>query len=713
MLDAMSELRPGARLGEYVLEEPIGEGGFASVWRAHHHTWTERKVAAKVIRERAHADRLRAEADCLAHIAHPGIAGALGMDLDHDPPYLLVELHEGQTLRGLLKAKGKLTPAEAYAVFSQLAQALAHSHELGVCHGDLKPENVLIDSEGRVKLTDFGLGRVASSEASLLLSGQHHTQQEAALAGTIPYMAPEQRDGEPADPTSDVFSLGILLHEMLTGSRPQPGDDPREHLGEGAPTWVDVWERCFVRRDRRLKHAGQVVAAIGAPEEATEGRPARPLPPIHGGRGIWSIEEIERAVALETGVPVGELLRRRQEQQQNALGRLTEWVEHQLLGDTPRGAAARNLVWYLASEVMDVPEKELAERYGTQVVNVRNGIRAVRAGRVDHGIWRGVVDRLAPLPPSLVRKARRLEAGKTGRVLAATASYLFASVALLAALVTLVAAGIGAASVPLVLTAIALWFGTAQLTRGKARRAWVEEHLPELPGEDRATKLTHLALHRDLEVANTAREMLEEEPAPVRGPRVVVTRAEAAPARIEVAEPEAEGPASASVPTARPIEPEETEAERRARSLLAVQRAMAEAEREASVAPEAVAESSPEAGQAAEPEAESEPAPSEAESEEVDSEAESEEVGSEAESEEVGTEAESEEVGTEAESEEVAPAEPEAAPEEVERPAPEAEPEAEVRMPLEEAMRLREGAAEQGAEDEAEARPAPRRLEAN
>ncbi|RMG16895.1 MAG: serine/threonine protein kinase [Planctomycetota bacterium] len=591
-----SELAPGDRLGEYTLEEPLGEGGFAEVWLARHHRWSSRLAAAKVIKDRAQADRLRAESDCLERLSHPGIARALGMDLDHDPPYLLVEYAPGETLRELLRREGRLPPARAFAVFSQLALALAHSHALGITHGDLKPENVLVDAQGRVKLTDFGLGRVRASEASLALSGELRTQ-DAAVAGTIPYMAPEQRDGQPADPACDVFALGILLHEMLTGKRPQPGDHPREHLTE-APAWLDVWEQLYTRRDRRLADARAVVAALGLREAAREAGPESTLPPAPRGRGPWSLEEVERAVCQESHLSLGELLHHRARPQQGALDRLWNWAEAQFLGDESQVAAARHLVWYLGSEVLDVPHRELAERYGTSVTQIRTGVRAAQARRGSYALWRGVVDRLAPLPPSFVKRARALEGGVSGRILAAAAGFLAALVALALAPVAAALWGGIAALLPLAVALFLAAQSASALSGRKRLRRFLDANLRQVPGPTRRERLARLALHEELKVGALARELLDELPPPAAGEVP-------AAAKPMASQPEAQEPAT---------DDRALDLERRRRTLEAVRRAMAEAEAERAVelAPPPRSEALTEAGDASPADVRGSTAPAEA-----------------------------------------------------------------------------------------------------
>ncbi len=591
------------RLGEYTLEEPLGEGGFATVWRVGHHLWPERKAAAKVLRDKAHAQQLKAEADCLSRLAHPGIARAIGIDLDSDPPYLLIELHEGQTLRQLLNAETKLSPAKAFSIFSQLVAALAHSHGKGITHGDLKPENVLLDSAGRVKLGDFGLGRIRASEASLMLSGAMDTQEDASLAGTIPYMAPEQRDGAQVDPTSDVFSLGILLHEMLTGKRPQPGDDPRETL-EDPPKWIDVWEKCYTRRDRRLKSAVEVASAMGIGASGGSGSGGGMLvaPRIKSARGPWTLEQVEHAVAQEMGLSKADLLHP-PVADGDSVERMFSWVERQLVGEESERPLARSLVWVFASQYLDVPYGELAERYNTSVQDVRNSIRNIRYGRSGIAIWRGVIDRLAPLPPSFLKKAKQADSGKVGRALVATGSFFASMLSMVSIVIVAFVSGGGAITLlPVLLAALFAWLGTHVLQRRRVLRNWVEAHLDEVPGATRLEKLTILGLHAELPIAAASRELLAAEAVPD------VRKEEE-----EEEEIATELEDESSTQRRRDAEAQRSEAEAEEPpeapgidvTLEAVRRAMAESEAEAAAEAEAEAEA------AAEPEPRSEPEPEE------------------------------------------------------------------------------------------------------
>ena len=588
----MSEPAPGQRIGEYVLEVPLGSGGFSTVWQARHHAFPDRRVAAKMMLDPRRAELLRGEADCLRALDHTGIARAIGVDVTHDPPYLLVELHPGRNLRQLLD-QTPLSPERAGKIFRQLTEALAHAHERGVAHGDLKPENVLIDHTDTVKLTDFGLGHQVSSEASLLLSGGFNSLDSSpTLAGTLPYMSPEQREGKAPDPTSDVFSLGIMLYEMVKRRRPQPGDDPREDL-HNAPAWLGVWEKCFTRRDRRYRDAGEVLKALerwDAPEvrvrvrsdehvapraqsdrsaqsKATESKaPEAKAPesksselktpesdrqrlvikpgqvgprPLRAGLGLG---EIERIVAQECDLRL-EQLRTPPGSERAGSGAWARF-EERILGWEDDVRKGRSMVWFVAHEFLREDLGYLAERYGVSRREVEAGVLAVRRRRIPQAPWRRVVGRLAALPSGVAEEAKSASRPGFASQVGAMSAYTSAAVLIVPALVA-IASGqfwLGAA----LLAAVAsLATGGAVLMVGEQskREAWIESHLDALPGEDRREKLARLAIQPQLRgLARTANRLLEREPIEVK---VRPRTASSAEPRLSRGEPAIELPSDA------------------------------------------------------------------------------------------------------------------------------------------------------------------------
>lgn len=535
----MSEPAPGQRIGEYVLEVPLGSGGFSTVWQARHHAFPDRRVAAKLLLDPRRAELLRGEADCLRALDHEGIARAVGVDVTHDPPYLLIELHPGRNLRQLLDDT-PLSPERAGRIFRQLTEALAHAHERGVAHGDLKPENVLIDHTDRVKLTDFGLGHQVSSEASILLSGGLGSLEASpTLAGTLPYMSPEQREGKGPDPTSDVFSLGIMLYEMVKRRRPQPGDDPREDL-HNAPAWLAVWERCFTRRDRRYVDAREVLKALerwDAPEVRVRARSDEHAAPETGSarapesdrqrlvikpgqigpkplRTGLSLSDVERIVAQECDLRLEQL--RTPPGSERGVSGVWARFEDGILGSGDEVRKGRAMVWFVAHEFLREDLGYLAERYGVSRREVEAGVLAVRRRRIPQAPWRRVVGRLAALPTGVAEEARSASGG--GLRAGAVGSFTSAVVLLVPALVAIMSGQVvlGAALLAAVAT---LATSGAVLSSGAVsrREAWIESHLDALPGQDRREKLARLAVQPQLRgLARTANRLLEREPIQVR-----------------------------------------------------------------------------------------------------------------------------------------------------------------------------------------------------
>jgi eukaryotic-like serine/threonine-protein kinase len=206
----------------YTLVEFLGDGGMAEVYLARDNS-LDRHVALKVLRERYAEDeefveRFRREALNAAALNHPGIVQVYDRGRTEDGAfYIAMEYVPGGTLKERMKAEGSLAPREAADMTLRVADALAVAHDRGIVHRDVKPQNVLLADSGEAKVSDFGIARAASSETM--------TQTNAVL-GTLAYMSPEQVRGERVGPASDLYSLGVLLYEMLTGELPYRGDDP-------------------------------------------------------------------------------------------------------------------------------------------------------------------------------------------------------------------------------------------------------------------------------------------------------------------------------------------------------------------------------------------------------------------------------------------------------------------------------------------------------
>lgn len=220
----MSELESGHVLeGRYVIDRPIARGGMSTVYRCLD-TRLDREVAAKVMDSRYLDDevflnRFSREARAMAQLSHPNLVGVYDFSADGEEVFLIMELITGGTLRELLAERGPMPPHAAAAVMRGMLTGLNVAHNRGLVHRDIKPDNILIAGDHTVKLADFGLVRAASES-------NRSTDQ---IVGTVAYIAPEQVDGTPLSLATDVYSAGIVLFELLTGTVPFHGDTPLAH----------------------------------------------------------------------------------------------------------------------------------------------------------------------------------------------------------------------------------------------------------------------------------------------------------------------------------------------------------------------------------------------------------------------------------------------------------------------------------------------------
>ncbi len=282
----MKRLAAGDRVSEYVLLEKVGEGGFGEVWKARHHEFAQDLVAVKLPTDPAFAAQLRLEGRLQHDLANPHIVRTIGLDPVADPPYFVMEWVEGESLRDALRRRGRLAFPQALEVAAQVAEGLAHAHARGVVHRDVKPENVLItwsappacaDEDPRwrerthrtlyARVADFGLGRVTQAAAqSLCLSGTLPGQDAHGIAGTLAYMAPEQKRGVDSGARADVYALGMLLYEAAAGVPPEGDFRDLSRIDAEAPAAVDGFvRRCLAQApEDRFADAGEALAALHA-----------------------------------------------------------------------------------------------------------------------------------------------------------------------------------------------------------------------------------------------------------------------------------------------------------------------------------------------------------------------------------------------------------------------------------------------------------------
>lgn len=222
--------------GRYQLESIIGQGGMATVYRGRD-LRLGRPVAIKLLHNHYAADdeflqRFAHEAMSAAHLsAHPNIVDVYDVGQDGDLNYIVMELIEGEDLKSLIRREAPLRPEHALAIAAQVADALDYAHRRGLVHRDVKPQNVLLLPDGQVRIADFGIAKSHLSTA---------VTQTGITFGTADYISPEQAQGQPATPRSDIYSLGIMLFEMLTGRLPFSGTNPMavalQHIQQPPPS---------------------------------------------------------------------------------------------------------------------------------------------------------------------------------------------------------------------------------------------------------------------------------------------------------------------------------------------------------------------------------------------------------------------------------------------------------------------------------------------
>ncbi|MDQ2968545.1 MAG: protein kinase [Actinomycetota bacterium] len=224
----------------YELEEVVGQGGMSTVYKAHD-SLLERNVALKVLHQQYNEDedfveRFKREARSVAQLQHPNIVTVIDRGEEDGRQYIVFEFIDGENLKELVVRKGRLDLRDALEIALETARGLAFAHQHGLIHRDVKPQNVLLNGDGRAKVTDFGIARS--------LDVEHGVTQTGTILGTSNYIAPEQASGQPVDAHTDVYSLGIVLYELLTGEVPFPGETfvaiAMKHIQEPSPSVLDV-----------------------------------------------------------------------------------------------------------------------------------------------------------------------------------------------------------------------------------------------------------------------------------------------------------------------------------------------------------------------------------------------------------------------------------------------------------------------------------------
>lgn len=219
----------------YELEELVGTGGMSSVFRAHDRL-LDRKVALKVLHEQYTADddyveRFRREARAVAALSHPNIVTVIDRGEHEGRQFIVFEYVDGDNLKQLIERRGAAPVTTALELGIQIARGLSFAHQQGLVHRDVKPQNVLLNGNGEAKVTDFGIARS--------LDVQHGMTQTGTVLGTSDYIAPEQAQGQRVDEHTDVYSLGVVLYELLTKEVPFPGENfvavAMRHINEPPP----------------------------------------------------------------------------------------------------------------------------------------------------------------------------------------------------------------------------------------------------------------------------------------------------------------------------------------------------------------------------------------------------------------------------------------------------------------------------------------------
>ena len=385
--------------GRYHIVDRIAAGGMGEVFRAHDAVLA-REVAIKVLHrplaaDQGFVDRFRREARAAAVLSHPNIVAVHDWGAVDGIYYMVMEYVRGQSLREVLNAEGLLAPAQAADALLQTLSALDHAHRHGIVHRDMKPENIMVTRDGVAKVADFGLAR-AYADAQITHAGH--------VTGTVQYLAPEQLQGEPADPRTDLYSLGIVAYELLTGRIPFEGETPMaiayKHLRDPVPSpsrrnpavprGFDGWVASMTEKDRELRPESAGEARRDLAAEADTLPDAPPL-----GQLIPEITVIPPPDGLDRATTVTIPRARSEKHRRRRHGRRIAGLVFALLAVA---AAAWGAWTYLVPHDVEVPRVE-----GLTIEEA--GARLEEAGLTVR-IGKGSFDEQAPIDTVLSQRPR-------------------------------------------------------------------------------------------------------------------------------------------------------------------------------------------------------------------------------------------------------------------------------------------------------------------
>jgi serine/threonine protein kinase len=366
-------VQAGEAVGPYTLITRLGAGAMGEVWRARAGDATD--IALKIPRRPAFLRHLRREGVLLEKIDHPRVARLLEASLESDPAYLAMEYVKGESLRSL--CRGRISGQQATLLSDQILEGLGAIHAAGILHLDLKPENVLVQEDGSAKIVDLGLGRATSALMAELFLSASLASRDLPVAGTLAYMAPEQRKGKAVDARADLFAFGVLLHELLSGKLPDPATRLSRMRKDLTPRW-DV-----------------VVAKLTHPEPASRPQSAKEARQLIA---FTLQEKMHKPIALG-GLEPRDLASFDEE----ALAYESPWKKGMTVGDCeleePLGRGGFGEVWRARRGEERVALK-LALR---DEARAALGIEAQAAARIQHpGIPRVLEDRSGEDPPHVV-----------------------------------------------------------------------------------------------------------------------------------------------------------------------------------------------------------------------------------------------------------------------------------------------------------------------